>query len=98
MRWGIVMYRIGFPGWRVAARLGVPMFFRVHVHHDKAAGSYWATSPDVQGLTVSGTDLDELAREVNGAACELIALQLDSSKPIAAHPEMRWRSGADCFA
>ena len=41
------MYRLGFPGWKLAARLGVPLVFGVRVHKDEAFGTYWAESNDM---------------------------------------------------
>lgn len=77
------MYRIGFPGWKLAARLGVPLSMRVHIHHDADAGSYWTTSPDLGGLIVSGADLDELFSEVHLAAPDLIELELGRPAQVA---------------
>jgi predicted RNase H-like HicB family nuclease len=74
------MYRIGLPGWKIAAKLGVPIAFRVRIHKDQDSGTYWADSPDLDGLVVSGANIDELHREVCGAADCLLDAQL-SHKP-----------------
>lgn len=73
-------YRIGRPGWRFLAKTGVPMQLRVEVHYDKDCNSYWASSPDLDGLVVSGQSLDELQSEVVSAAESLLDLQL-SDRP-----------------
>lgn len=65
-------YRVGMPGWRVLARLGVSLYFRVKVFHDDEAGVYWAESPDVRGLVIEAATLEELLREVNWGASELL--------------------------
>lgn len=70
-------YRVGMPLWRVAARAGLPLRLRVEVHFDQESGTYWAESPDLDGLTVSGSSLDELRTEVLGAAETLLELALD---------------------
>ena len=58
------MYRVGFPGWKIAARLGVPVLFRVDVHHDSEAGVFIATSPDMRGLVVEATTKEDLISSV----------------------------------
>lgn len=76
------MYRVGFPFWKVVARMGVPVSFKVDVFHDSESNSYWARSPQLDGLVVSGATLDELRDEVRSAALELLDLQM-TSRPIA---------------
>lgn len=66
------MYRVGFPGWKIAARLHVPMKFVVHVHKDMETGTYWAESDDLDGLAVSGGTLDDLYQAVMDAANALL--------------------------
>lgn len=58
------MYRVGFPGWKLAARLGVPLLLRVEVMHDDAAGVFVATSPDLRGLVAEAPTIDGLFRAV----------------------------------
>jgi predicted RNase H-like HicB family nuclease len=77
------MYRIGLPGWKLAARIGMPLTLRVYIHHDPKAASYWTTSPDLGGLIVTGNTLDELFREVQLAAPDLIELELGRSAQLA---------------
>lgn len=91
------MYRVGMPFWKTVARLGAPVLVRVHVHFDKASNTYWAESPDLDGLTVSGADLDELHREVMSAADELLQLAVDGHAT-RARTEMRIRDDALCAA
>lgn len=70
------MYRIGFIGWKLAARLGVPLSMRVNIHYDPEVSVYWTTSPDLGGLIVEAKTLDELFSEVKMAAPDLIELEL----------------------
>lgn len=91
------MYRVGFPGWKLAARLGVPLLVRVHVHIDNESKSFWADSPDLDGLIVSGKDLEELRSEVNLAAGELLNLEVHSTRT-RAQTEIRIRGTALCAA
>ncbi|MEI7535977.1 MAG: DUF1902 domain-containing protein [Comamonadaceae bacterium] len=74
------MYRVGLPGWKLAARWGVPLLVRVQVHFDPESKSYWAESFDLDGLVVSGQNLEELKSEANLAADELLSLVLQDTK------------------
>lgn len=64
---------MGFPGWRVAANLGLPIKVKVDVCHDKEAGVYFAVSDDI-GLSVEAESLDALVKEVHAALPELLGL------------------------
>lgn len=75
------MYRVGFPGWKIAARLGIPMSLRVDIHHDDEVNIYWTTSPDLGSLIVEGKTLDDLWKEVQLAAPDLIELELGRPAP-----------------
>jgi predicted RNase H-like HicB family nuclease len=88
-------YRIGLPGWKVAARVGVPLSFRTYVQKDKEANVYWATSPDIDGLTVEGANIDELMHEIMGAASTLVELELGLARN--AEPIVHF-DGALCVA
>jgi len=93
----IAMYRVGLPFWKVAARAGVPVLVRVHVHHDRESNSFWADSPDLDGLIVAGDNLDQLCQEVTAAAHSLLELKLDS-RSARAETEIRIRGDALCAA
>ena len=70
------MVRVGFPGWKLFARLGFHIRVRIAVHFDVETKTFWADSPDLDGLIVSGATLEELAHEVHLAATSLLELQL----------------------
>lgn len=42
----MLSYRIGCPGWKIAARLGVPLCIKVDVLFDEEAKVFVATSDD----------------------------------------------------
>lgn len=65
-------YRVGMPGWRLAARVGAHLYFRVNVQRDAEAGVYCATSPDIVGLVIEAATLDELVREIRDGAADLL--------------------------
>ena len=91
------MYRVGLPGWKLAAWFRVPLLVRVNVYRDNDANVYWATSPDLDGLTVEATTLDELRQEVSWAASELLSMMIHTPNPRAA-TELRIREPALCAA
>ena len=77
------MYRVGLPLWKLAARVGIPLKLRVYVHFDQESNSFWADSPDLDGLVVSGDNLEELRREALIAADELLTLAVKGHKHTA---------------
>jgi len=83
------MYRVGLPGWKLAARLNLPLSLRVDVHFDHEVNIFWATSPDLDGLAVEGQTLDVLRSEVRGAAESLLELAM-IGKASRATPVLRF--------
>ena len=76
-------WRLGFPGWRIAANLGVPIKIKVDVCHDAEAGVYFAASDDI-GLAVESDSLDGLMKEIHSALPQLLVLtHAPISKPRA---------------
>eukprot|EP01032_Pedospumella_encystans_P019617 gene19617-22309_t len=84
------MYRVGLPAWKTLARWGVPVRLRVDVHFDEESKSYWADSPDLDGLVVAGADLDDLHDEVRIAVSDLLSLALQAPQA-KAQTEFRYR-------
>lgn len=74
------MYRVGLPGWKVAARMGVPVRLRVNITQDLEANVYVAESPDLDGLIVEGHTLDDIKREALAAASVLLELELQTKQ------------------
>ena len=76
-----ISWRLGWPGWRFAARLGLPIRIKIDVCHDWEADVYFAVSPAI-GLAVEAQSLDTLMKEIETAVPELITLEHAS----IAHP------------
>jgi predicted RNase H-like HicB family nuclease len=76
------MYRVGLPGWKLAAKWGVPVRLRVNITQDLEANVYVAVSPDLDGLIVEAHTLDALKDEALAAAAVLLELAIHS-KPQA---------------
>ena len=66
------MYRVGLPFWKLAARLGFPLSFRLQVMHDHGANVHIATSIDLAGLVAEAPNLKDLMVVVNDCAEMLI--------------------------
>lgn len=89
------MYRVGFPGWKIAAKLEIPLLLRVNVIQDTEAGVYVATSPDLDGLVVEVDSLDKMFQEVYSCVDMLLQEQLHHAPK--ARPMAAW-SGDVCLA
>ncbi len=66
------MYRVGNLGWRVAARIGIPLKVRIDVIFDDEAKVFVATSEDLKGLVVEAATVEELWAEIKQCACDLL--------------------------
>ena len=66
-------WRLGIPGWRIAANFGVPIKVKVIVCKDNEAGVYFATSDDI-GLALEAESLDALVKEIESAVPVLLEL------------------------
>ena len=91
------MYRVGLPGWKFAARAGIPMLVRINVHYDPEVKSYWTTSPDLDGLIVTGNTVDELLHEAKFGIDGLLELALQG-KHVSAAPRLSFSPEALCAA
>ena len=78
-----ISWRLGFPGWRLAANAGMCIKIKVDVCHDQESNAYFAKSDDI-GLAVEAESLDELMKEIHAAIPELLSLaHTPISKPKA---------------
>ncbi|MBI3231024.1 MAG: DUF1902 domain-containing protein [Burkholderiales bacterium] len=83
------MYKIGYPFWRFAARLGIQLRLRVDVTFDAEAKVFVATSGDLRGLVCGADTMDELVKQVNFAITDLLELELQSSPNQAPITDLR---------
>lgn len=73
------MYRIGYPFWKLAARVGIPISIPVIVEHDEEANVYIATSHNMRGLVVEASSMDELLVEVNDVVSMLMEEEIHNN-------------------
>jgi hypothetical protein len=83
-----LMYRVGFPGWKLAARWNIPLVLVVNVVRDEEAGVYIATSPDLKGLVVESKSQENLMRDVYDCVDMLMETLL--RKPLRHRPAAAW--------
>jgi len=81
------MYPVNWPLWKLVAKAGIPLRFTLIVHFDAESRTFWAESPNLDGLVVEGADLEEVRREAMLAANMLLELQLQRSPA----PRLRMR-------
>jgi predicted RNase H-like HicB family nuclease len=71
------MYKVGFPGWKLAAKLGVPVRLRVFIAQDLESNVYVAQSPDLEGLVLEGQTLEEIKKEALSCSKFLLEIALN---------------------
>jgi len=91
------MYPVGWPLWKLLARLGVPLRFTLIVHFDGEARVFWAESPNIDGLVVEAPTLEEIRREAMCAADMLLEMQLPARCPLKLriHSQLDMRAPVD---
>lgn len=89
--------RLGWPGWRVLAGLGLPVSIRVEIAQDEETGMYCARSPDLAGLILEAATLDELVHEIQVAAAELLEARYGRNAP-RTDPTLIMRGAVPCGA
>lgn len=70
------MYPLRFPFSGVLGSWGIPLSIVIKCAYDKEAKVFVATSPDVPGLMVEASSIDELRTETFSLIPELLELNL----------------------
>lgn len=86
------MYRVGFPFWKVAARLNVPLLVKLEVVHDREARVFIVTSPDLRGLVVEAPDdtsAEDMHKEIHGCV-QMLMDEMLSQTPKAPSVTTAW--------
>lgn len=81
-------YPAGWPLWQAVGRHGFPISVRVEVFHDEEAGVYVAVNSNLPGLVAEGESWDELIKNVDAGAKDLLSSYLHSD-PIAPAMQLR---------
>lgn len=75
-------YRVGFPGWRIAALAGLRLKLRVDVIRDDEAKVFVATSPDMPGLIAEAETVDQLLLNLKAAFTDLMQDEFSAPREI----------------
>lgn len=92
----VLTVRPAFPGWRLLAKLGVPVEVRVRIERDAEADVYYVVESDLRGLHVEAATMDEMQREILGAVSELLHDEFNNGAGAGARIIMQ--SAATCAA
>lgn len=60
----------------------------LHIHFDEDSRSFWADSPDLDGLIVSGQTPAEVMREAHAAARALLEINGASAQGLTISPQL----------
>lgn len=74
-------YRIGAPGWRLAARLGIPLKVVISIIFDPTSGYFTALSDDFNpqaGIAAEAKTWDELQSEIKSEIEEAMEFMFSS--------------------
>lgn len=74
-------YPVGWPLWQAAGKSGLPLSIRVKVTHDTEAGVYVAAQSNLPGLVAEAETLEDLLRNIEAAAADLIQEHLQATIP-----------------
>ncbi len=87
-------YPAGWPFWKIAARAGFPIGISVYVIRDDEAGVYVACRSNLKGLVAEAPTLDELHKNLDAAAEDLLMHYLH--QPPRRHHVTRMTLDAAC--
>lgn len=69
-------YKIGRPFWKIAYRLGVPIYYSYNIFFDRHAKRYFALSEDIGGLVAEADTIDEIKEICEDIAQDMIESEL----------------------
>lgn len=73
-------YRVGWPFWKQAFKLGVKLSYRYQIFYDVDCKRYIGISPDVTGLIAECDTPEEVKSVIEGNAPDLVSCQIYGSK------------------
>lgn len=71
-----MIYRVGWPFWKLAYKLGFTLYYRYDVYRNHESNDYCAASPDIKGLNAEAKSLDEVCEAMEYGAQEIVKLDL----------------------
>lgn len=73
-------YKVGFPGWKIAYKMGVPLYYRYTIYFNPELKHFCGFCPDIKGAITESSDLKEVIEAIQDCALEFISVDLNSNK------------------
>lgn len=70
------MYPAGVFGWKVAARLGLPIVVKYQIGFDKEANVHIGRSVNLKGVHAEGETLEELFNNIKCATEDILEIEM----------------------
>ena len=70
------MYPAGVFGWKVAARLGLPIVVKYQISFDKEANVHIGHSVNLKGIFAEGETIDELFENIKLATEDMLDIEM----------------------
>jgi predicted RNase H-like HicB family nuclease len=70
------MYPAGIFGWKVAAKLGMPILVKFYIGYDEEAKVHIGRTAHLKGIFAEGNTLEELFDNIKAAAFDVIDYEL----------------------
>lgn len=89
-------YRVGTPGWKVAAMFGIPLKAVVEVFYDKEAQVYVASCEDFLptfGIATEAESIDRLKERLQGLFEEALCETFKKKEPFKVTPSFELVAG-----
>ena len=83
-----MVYPAGFWGWKIAARLGVPISIVYSFGYDKEAKVFYGHSVNLKGVLAEGKTRKALFNNIHAATQDILELELNG-KSINFKPEFK---------
>ena len=76
------MYPAGVIGWKLAARMGLPIVVKYKIGFDEEAHVHIARSVNLKGIFAEGETLEELFSNIQSATSDILDIELSGKEVI----------------
>ena len=74
------MYPAGVIGWKVAARLGLPIVVKFQIGFDEEAKVHLGRSVNLKGVHAEGETLEELFENIKAATSDILEIEMNGKE------------------
>lgn len=78
----MLIYRVGWPLWKLAYRMGIKLAYRYEILYDVDCKRYIGISPDIKGLIAECDTVDEVKDVMESDAPLLVSYQVYGSDKV----------------